>query len=140
MPNDARRQPVWSDRLTQPIASRLPPHRHRAAVRAVKAVHTAAFALIAGSIVLFAWDGIRGRSGRRAIAAAAIAITETVVYATNNQVCPLTPLAEELGADSGTVSDLYLPKPISDRIPLLGGSTLVIGLAFHLAGWWERRS
>ena len=58
----------------------------------------------------------------------------------NNQVCPLTPLAEELGAASGTVSDLYLPKPISDRIPLLGGSTLVIGLAFHLAGWWGRRS
>jgi hypothetical protein len=137
---DAHRQPVWSDKLTLPIAARLPRRRRPAAIRAVKAVHTAAFALIAGCIVLFTWDAIRGRSGRRAIVAATIAVTETLVYASNNQVCPLTPLAEELGAESGTVTDLYLPRPISDRIPVIGGSTLLIGVAFHLLGWWQRRS
>ena len=135
-----RREPVWSDGLTLPIAARLPRGRRSAAVRAVKAVHTAAFALIAGSIALFAWDGVRGRTGRRAAIAAAIAVSETLVYASNNQVCPLTPLAEELGAERGTVTDLYLPRQISERIPVIGGSTLMIGVAFHLLGWWERRS
>ena len=138
--SSTRRQPVWSDRLTLPIAARLPRGHRTAAVRAVKAVHTAAFALIAGSIVLFAWDGFRRRTGRRAAIAAAIAVSETLVYASNNQVCPLTPLAEELGAERGTVTDLYLPRQISERIPVIGGSTLLIGVAFHLLGWWEGRS
>ena len=135
-----RRQPVWSDKLTVPLAARISRRRRPAALRAIKAVHTAAFALIAGCIVVFAWDGIRRRGGQRAVVTAAIAIAETLIYGSNNQVCPLTPLAEELGAESGTVTDLYLPRPLSDRIPLLGGSALVVGLAFHAHGWWRRRS
>jgi hypothetical protein len=103
-------------------------------------VHTAAFALIAGCILVFTWDAIRGRSGQRSLVAAGIAITETVIYGSNNQVCPLTPLAEELGAESGTVTDIYLPRAVSDRIPMLGGSALVLGLAFQAARWWGRRS
>jgi hypothetical protein len=109
-------------------------------LRTIKAIHTAAFALVAGCIAVFAWDGIRRRAGRRALVTAGIAISETLIYASNNQVCPLTPLAEQLGAESGTVTDLYLPRSISERIPLLGGSALVLGLGFHLLGWWERRN
>lgn len=136
----ARRQPVWSDRLTVPIAARIPPPRRGAARRAIKAIHTAAFALIAGSILVFTWDGIRRRGGHRTLVTAAVAVSETLIYASNNQVCPLTPLAEALGADSGTVSDLYLPTSVSERIPLLGGSALLLGLAFHLHAWWGRRA
>jgi hypothetical protein len=135
---DARRQPTWSDTLTQPIAARIPRRLRPSALLAIKAVHTAAFGLIAGCIVLFAWDGIARRPGHRALVTAGIAFTETVVYASNNQVCPLTPLAEALGANSGTVTDLYLPGPISRRIPLIGGSALLIGLALHVFGWWDR--
>lgn len=137
--SNARRQPIWSDRLTQPIAARVPQRLRPPALRAIKAVHTGAFALIAGCILLFTWDAITGRPGHRAIVASGIAFTEALVYTSNNQVCPLTPLAEELGAESGTVSDLFLPEPISRRIPLLGGSALLVGLAFHLFGWWDRR-
>jgi hypothetical protein len=139
MVTGARRRPRWSDRLTVPIAIRIPPHRRAAARRAIKIVHTVAFALIAGCICVFAWDGIRGRGGRRARVTAAIAIAESVIYASNNQVCPLSPLAEELGAESGTVTDLYLPDSVSRRIPLFGGAALVIGLGFHLSGWGDRR-
>jgi len=103
-------------------------------------VHTAAFALISGSILVFTWDAIRGRGGQRSLVAAGIAITETVIFGSNNQVCPLTPLAEELGAESGTVTDIYLPRAVSDRIPMLGGSALVLGLAIQAARWWGRRS
>jgi hypothetical protein len=126
-----RRQPVWSDRLTRPLASRIAERRRPAALRAIKAIHSAAFALIAGCIVVFAWDAIRGRPGRRVTVTAGVAIGESLIYASNNQVCPLTPLAEALGAERGTVSDLYLPDAISERIPLLGGSALVVGLAIR---------
>ena len=61
-------------------------------------------------------------------AAASIAIAETIVYASNNQVCPLTPLAEQLGATSGSVTDIYLPAWVSERIPVFGGSVLLIGV------------
>jgi hypothetical protein len=136
----ARRRPLWSDELTQPIARRVPERRRPTAVRAIRSIHTAAFAVIAGCILVFTWDAIRGRGGQRSLVAAGIAITETVIYGSNNQVCPLTPLAEELGAESGTVTDIYLPRAVSDRIPMLGGSALVLGLAFQAARWWGRRS
>lgn len=135
----ARRRPLWSDKLTQPIARRVPEHRRPTAVRAIRSVHTAAFALIAGCILVFTWDAIRGRDGHRSLVTAGIAIAETVIYGSNNQVCPLTPLAEELGAESGTVTDIYLPRAVSDRIPMLGGSALLLGLAFQVFRWRERR-
>jgi len=130
----ARRRPVWSGRLTRPIAAHVPLRRRPAALAVIKAAHTAAFAVIAGCIVLFTWDSIRGREGRRVVVTSAIAIGESAIYASNNQVCPLTPLAEELGAESGTVTDLYLPNALSERIPLLGGSLLLIGLVFRVVG------
>ncbi len=132
--NGTHRQPAWSGTLTRPMAERIAARRRPAVLRAIKAFHTAAFALIAGCILVFAWDGIRGRGGRRALVTAGVAITETLIYGSNNQVCPLTPLAEALGAESGTITDLYLPRPVSDRIPLLGGSALLVGLACHAFG------
>ncbi|HEY7969537.1 MAG TPA: hypothetical protein VID95_06035 [Candidatus Limnocylindrales bacterium] len=95
-------------------------------------------ALIAGCISVFTWDSIRGHGGRRSTLTAGIAIAETLIYGSNNLVCPLTPLAEELGAESGTVTDLYLPRAVSDRIPLLGSSALLVGLAFQIR-WASRR-
>jgi hypothetical protein len=138
--DDVRRRPLWSDVLTQPIARRVPERHRPTAVRAIRSVHTAAFALIAGCILVFTWDAIRGRGGKRSQVAAGIAITETVIYGSNNQVCPLTPLAEELGAESGTVTDIYLPRAVSVRIPLLGGSALALGLVFEVARRVGRRS
>lgn len=135
-----RRQPVWSDRLTLPLASGIPDRWRPAALRSIRLVHSAAFFAIAACIVVFDWDGIHGRPGRRAALAASVAVAESLAYVSNNQVCPLTPLAEELGASSGTVTDLYLPRAASDRVPLVGGSALLIGVALHALAIRERRS
>jgi hypothetical protein len=133
-----RRHPTWSGALTRPLAAVIPVEHRRTATRAIKAIHTAAFAIISTAILVFAWDGLLGRWSRRARLAATIAIAESVVYASNDQVCPLTPLAEALGAESGTVTDLYLPRWASDRVPLIGGSTLLVGMALHLVAWGRR--
>ena len=57
------------------------------------------------------------------------------MYVSNNQVCPLTPLAEELGAERGSVADIFLPGWLARRIPVLGGSALLVGLVPNLRAW-----
>ena len=57
------------------------------------------------------------------------------MFVSNNGVCPLTPLAEELGAASGSVTDIFLPDVISRRIPVLAGAVLVLGLVLDAHAW-----
>ena len=132
-----RREPLWSGPLTAPLAGRVPADRRPTVVVLIKSVHTAIFVSIAGLIVRFTWDGVRGRTGRGSAVAAGVALVETAVYLSNNQVCPLTPLAEELGAESGTVTDIFLPDRLSRRIPVIFGGILAIGLAVNLRTWLE---
>ena len=132
------REPFWSGPLTAPLAELVPTERRTAVVTLIKAVHTAIFVSIAGLILRFTWDALRGRTGRRSALAAGVALAETAVYLSNNQVCPLTPLAEELGAESGTVTDIFLPDRLSRRIPVIFGGILVVGLIVDLRTWLRR--
>lgn len=75
----------------------------------VIAVHAALFLLlVAAALYLFACGalGIRGRLLWPALACCAV---ELSVLAFNRWVCPLTPLAERLGAKHGSVADRFLP-------------------------------
>ncbi len=127
-----RRQPAWSGPLTKPLGAHLPVRFRPEALAAIKAIHTAVFFSVAGLIALFTWDGIRGRPRRRTAIAAVIALAEAAVYGSNNQVCPLTPLAEDLGAASGSVTDIYLPGWLSRRIPLISSVALIVGMILNL--------
>jgi hypothetical protein len=135
----ASRQPGWSVVLTTPLAALIPVRRRPAALSVIKALHTVIFASVAGAIGLFLWDGLRQRRGRRAAVALGVVLTESAMYVSNNQVCPLTPLAEQLGAERGSVADIFLPDRLARRIPLVGSSALVLGLALNLRTWLGRR-
>jgi hypothetical protein len=126
--------------MTAFLAQRTPGAARPAVLAAVKAIHTAIFAAVAVQIGVVVWDGLRQRPGRRTAAALAIVLGESAIYASNNQVCPLTPLAEELGARRGSVADIFLPDAVSRRIPLVGGSALVLGLGLNLRAWMRRRT
>ncbi len=132
------RKPVWSQYLTAPLADHLPADRRASVLVVIKAFHTTVFFSIATLVALFAWDGLRQRPRRRTGIAAAVALSEALVYASNNQVCPLTPLAEELGAESGSVVDIFLPRWISERIPPISGSVLLVGLGANLLALHRR--
>jgi hypothetical protein len=97
----------------------------------IKAIHTIVFVSVGSALAVFVWDGIRGRPGGRAAVALGLAIAETGIYVSNNQVCPLTPLAEELGAERGAVADLFLPAWAARRIPVIGSSALLVGLVLN---------
>jgi hypothetical protein len=127
-----RRRPAWSGPLTRPLAARIPARRRSGALAVIKGIHTAIFFSVAALIALFTWDGVRRRPRRRTAVAATIALTEAAIYASNNQVCPLTPLAEDLGAASGSVTDIYLPGWLSRRIPLISSLALIVGTVLNL--------
>jgi hypothetical protein len=139
MSETGRRTPAWSHWLTRPAARAIPESARPATLWSIKAIHTVLFASIGAAIVLFVWDGLTGRPRRRTANALGIALCETAVYLSNNQVCPLTPLAEELGADSGSVVDIFLPDAVARRIPLVSGTALVAGLLLNLRALARRR-
>jgi hypothetical protein len=60
-------------------------------------------------------------------------VGEVVVFTADGSRCPLTDVAERLGADSGSVSDIYLPDWIADHIPHITTPAFAVGLLLH--GW-----
>ena len=106
---------------------------------AIKAVHTAAFAVIASSIGLVLIDGVRERPTRRTSAALAVALGECAVYAANGFVCPLTPLAERYGARRGSVTDIYLPDIVARNLTWSSSAILILGIALNARAVWRRR-
>ena len=105
----------------------------------IKAVHTVAFLVIASSILVVFFDGVRGRPRRRARAAAGIALIECGVFAANGFVCPLTPLAERYGAKRGSVTDIFLPDVIARNLTWIATPILVAGLGLNARAFLGRR-
>ena len=132
------RQASWSTAFTEPLARRAPESARSIVLAIIKSIHTAIFVGVAVQIAVVVWDGIRQRPGRRTAVALAVALGESAVYASNNQVCPLTPMAEALGAEDGSVTDIFLPDSLSRRIPLVGGAAVIFGLALNLVALLRR--
>jgi hypothetical protein len=104
----------------------------RLAYTGVKAVHTAIFAVELAAIGWLVASGITGRRDRTtALAAAAVAV-EAAVFVANRGVCPLTPLAERMGARSGSVSDIFLPDALARTIPTWSTALLALAAVLHL--------
>ena len=134
----AVRQPTWSGYLTRPMGRWIPGGWRREALTAIKGIHTLIFVSVFAAVVLTLWDGVRGRPKRRTTVAGGVVLAESVLYVSNNQVCPLTPLAEELGAERGSVVDLFLPAAMARRIPLVAGSGAVLALVLNVRALLRR--
>ena len=126
------RQPTWSAYLTRPTARWIPESCRGTALTAVKGVHTAIFLSVFAAVVLALWDGLRGIPSKRTAIAGGVVLAESALYVSNNQVCPLTPLAEEFGAARGSVVDLFLPAAVARQIPLVAGGAAGLALILNL--------
>lgn len=102
---------------------------HRLAIGLVKAVHSLAFFGIAASVLQICWAGITGARSRWTRLALMVALTECAIFAAFRFRCPLRLIAEDLGAESGQVTDIYLPKWLADRITWIFTPLLVVGVA-----------
>ena len=133
------RRPRWSGTLTLPLARHIPPQFEDRALVSIKAFHTAVFISIATAVLLTLWDGVRGRPRRRTAIAGLMVLAESAVYLSNNQVCPLTPLAEELGAERGSVVDMFLPEWAARRIPIVAGTAALAAALLNVRAMLPRR-
>ena len=53
------------------------------------------------------------------------------IFVANDGVCPLTPLTERLGAERGSVSDIFLPDAVARTIPLWSSALLILAAVAH---------
>lgn len=104
----------------------------------VKIIHTLIFAVLSGCVLLVLYSGLVGLVTIWTWTAIAMILLEGVVLVSFGWKCPLTIVAERLGASEGAVADIFLPKWFADRIFPICGGTFFLGcvlIVWHLCLW-----
>jgi hypothetical protein len=99
----------------------------------IKLVHTIIFWLLSACVVYTLFSGLANRVTAWTWVAVACIALEGVVLVAFGWICPLTLLAERLGAVRGSVVDIFLPKWFADRIFPICGTTFAVGLILVVA-------
>ncbi len=95
----------------------------------IKVVHTIIFAVLSACVLFVLYSAVMNRISTWTWVALALVLAESVVLVACGWKCPLTILAERLGASEGAVADIFLPKWLADRIFPICGGTFFIGSA-----------
>jgi hypothetical protein len=82
-------------------------------------------------MVYVLYAGLANRTDRRAAIAAAVIAAESLVFAANRFRCPLTDVAESLGAEHASVTDIYLPAQFARNLPAIHAPLLALALFLH---------
>jgi hypothetical protein len=110
------------------------------ALVAVKAVHTLAWFSIEFCMMYLLYAGFAKRTDRRAAIAAAVVGGESLIFAANGFRCPLTDVAESLGAEDGAVTDIYLPRWLAHNLPAIHVPLILLAVFLHARNLRQRRS
>jgi hypothetical protein len=105
--------------------------RRRTELTAIKSVHTLAWLSIESCLAYVLYAGLAGRTDRRAAFAAAIVAGEGLIFAGNRCRCPLTQVAEQLGAEQASVTDIWLPDWFARNLPAIHAPLIVLAIALH---------
>ena len=95
----------------------------------VKLVHTLIFWVLSACVVYIVISGAFDRITPWTWVAIVAIVIEGLVLAANGWRCPLTAVAERLGAADGQVADIFLPQWVADRIFPICGTLYAIGCA-----------
>jgi len=125
------------DHLT--VCGRPPWRGSAAAVAAIKAVHTLAWLAIESSMVSMLYDGVVGRADRRTAIAAGVVAGESVIFVANGCRCPLTQLVEWVGAERGSVTDIYLPGWLAHNLVAIHVPLIALAGYLHARNLQRRR-
>lgn len=112
----------------------------RAAIAAVKTVHVLAWLSVEACVAYTLYAGFTGRTDKRAAAAAAVVAGEVLLFAGNGFRCPLTELAGRLGAQSGSVTDIFLPKRLARNLPAIHAPLVALTVYLHARNLRRSRS
>ena len=92
-----------------------------------KALHTVIFFAESSAVFLIDWAALTGRVTRVTAAASALILLEGAVLLCNRGVCPLRTYAERLGAARGSVTDIFLPSWLAERIFQIFTPLVILG-------------
>jgi hypothetical protein len=109
------------------------------ALRAVKIVHTLAWAVFAGCIVALPWVAWRRWFQAAAILIAVVGVEVVVLFA-NGFRCPLTAVAARYTDDRRDNFDIYLPMWIARYNKQIFGTLFVAGVLFTILMWSKART
>ena len=101
------------------------------ALVAVKVAHTLIWFSIESCVVYVVVAGLAGRTDRRVAIAGAVVAGEMLVFAADGFRCPLSDLAESLGAERGSVTDLYLPAWLARNLPAIHVPVVLLAISLH---------
>jgi hypothetical protein len=107
---------------------------------AVKIIHTLVWFSIEFCMVYLLFAGFAKRTDRRAAVAAAVVGGETLIFAANGFRCPLTDVAESLGAEDGSVTDIFLPRWFAHDLPAIHVPLILLTVFLHGRNIRQRRS
>ncbi len=98
----------------------------------IKSAHTLAFIALSVANLLVLYSALTGRVTATTGVAMALVLGEGIVLILNGWSCPLTTYAEKLGAVSGQVTDIFLPKWFADRIFSTCGGLLAFSVLLFI--------
>jgi len=110
----------------------------RLTVMHVKVIHTVIFALLSGCVFYVLASGAFNRITSWTWVAVVAIVVEGLVLLASGGRCPLTAVAERLGASDGSVSDIFLPRWFAARIFPICTVLFLLGCALvaaRLLGW-----
>lgn len=107
------------------------PSGNAAALVAVKAIHTLVWLSVEAAMVYVLQAGVRRRSDRRVALAGAVVAAESMIFLANGARCPLTGVAESLGAEKGSVTDIYLPRRFAHNLPAIHVPLVAAAVLLH---------
>lgn len=101
------------------------------ALAVLKTVHTSIWLVVEAATAYLIVSGLRRRTDRKAAVAAVMVAAETIVFLGNGARCPLTTMATKLGADSGSVTDIYLPGWLARNLPAIHVPVVMLAVYLH---------
>ena len=123
--------PGAAERLLLPTLRRL-------ALVSVKAVHSLIYFSVEFCMGYLIYAGLKGREDRRTAITAGVVVGESIIFLGNRCRCPLTGLAEHLGAARGSVTDIYLPGFLAANLVWIHIPLLALVLCLHARNFLRR--
>lgn len=91
----------------------------------VKFVHSLIFIMMTVCILYVLYSGVVDRIGWLTLFCILVVFVEGAAVAINRGRCPLTTMAEDMGAEDGSVTGIFLPRWLAKRVFVIWGPTFL---------------
>lgn len=91
----------------------------------VKFVHSLIFFLMTACILYVLYSGLFNRAGWWTVFCIVLVFVEFTALGLNRGRCPLTTLAENMGAEDGSITGIFLPRWLAHRVFVIWGPTFL---------------